>query len=280
MQKTDKKSLLKPPLKWAGGKRWLLPILGGIWKDNSSYRLVEPFAGGLAVSLGLQPKKAYLNDTNSHLINFYNQINGGLEIRKKFLNEEDHYYKRRDEFNRCIRRNKINTKQAAQLFYYLNRTGFNGLCRFNNSGFYNVPIGRYKKINYRKNFDEFKGVFEYWKFCNSDFSEMKIKKSDFLYIDPPYDSEFTKYCVKDFTWKDQERLAEWMALFQGPIIASNQATKRVLDLYEKNDFNIVLLKAPRLISSNGDRKPAIEMLAWKNIHIKIPVENYYFIEKQ
>lgn len=271
---------LKPPLKWAGGKRWLLPILRGIWKDRLSERLVEPFAGGLAVSLGLQPKKAYLNDTNTHLINFYKQINKGLEIKKRFLNEEEYYYKRRDEFNNCISKKRIHTKQAAQLFYYLNRTGFNGLCRFNNSGFYNVPIGRYKKINYRKNFDEYKGVFKYWEFCNSDFAKMKIKNNDFLYLDPPYDSEFTKYCVKDFTWFDQERLVEWVSDFSGPIVASNQATTRVLDLYEKYGFNIVLLKAPRLISSNGNRKPAIEMLAWKNINVKIPVENYYLIEKQ
>ncbi|MDN4503945.1 Dam family site-specific DNA-(adenine-N6)-methyltransferase [Alteromonadaceae bacterium BrNp21-10] len=262
-------NLLTPPLKWAGGKRWLTPILQDVWSQHQSRRLVEPFAGGLAVALTLNPKTALLNDTNPHLINFYQQINQGLKVTKRLSNSSDYFYRRRQEFNDKIRRNDFLTEDAAQLFYFLNRTGYNGLCRFNNSGLFNVPFGRYKKINYRQDFDEFSGTFKHWDFKNVDFAELNIESDDFLYLDPPYDSEFTKYCKKDFTWDDQVRLVEWLADKDGPIISSNQATDRVLSLYRQHGFQIALLKAPRMISCNGDRKPAVEMFAWKNMDIQL-----------
>ena len=268
-------NLLTPPLKWAGGKRWLTPILQNIWAEHHCRRLVEPFAGGLAVALTLNPKTALLNDTNPHLINFYQQINNGLKVTKRLLNDADYFYRRRQEFNDKIRRQEFLTEEAAQLFYFLNRTGYNGLCRFNNSGFFNVPFGRYKKINYRRDFDEFTGIFKHWEFKNQDFSDLEISKDDFLYLDPPYDSEFTKYCKKDFTWEDQVRLVEWLADKSCPIISSNQATQRILDLYQQHGFSIALLKAPRMISCNGDRKPAIEMFAWKNVDIKLSRCQYF-----
>src|SRR5687768_18378621 len=72
-------SSLKPPLKWAGGKRWLLPHLASIWRSHSSRRYVEPFCGGLGAPLGLRPTRALLNDINPHLINFYTHLQCGLE---------------------------------------------------------------------------------------------------------------------------------------------------------------------------------------------------------
>src|SRR5579863_5001919 len=70
---------LRPPLKWAGGKRWQLPHLAPLWKAHSSRRLVEPFCGGLAVALGLRPRRALLNDVNPHLINFYAWLKKGWQ---------------------------------------------------------------------------------------------------------------------------------------------------------------------------------------------------------
>ena len=74
----DRKRLLRPPLKWAGGKRWLVPYLKPLWQSHQDRRLVEPLCGGLAVTLGLMPKKALLNDVNSHVINFYQWLKKGL----------------------------------------------------------------------------------------------------------------------------------------------------------------------------------------------------------
>jgi DNA adenine methylase len=105
-------------------------------------RLVEPFCGGLAVALGLSPDRALLNDANPHLISFYVWLQKGLKLSIKFENKERPYYAHRARFNELLAAGKHRTAEAAQLFYYLNRTGYNGLCRFNNRGVFNVPFGQ------------------------------------------------------------------------------------------------------------------------------------------
>src|SRR5437867_1637979 len=122
---------LRPPLKWAGGKRWLVPRLHEIWSAHSHRRLVEPFAGGLAVALGLRPQRALLSDINPHVINFYRWLQQGLRVEVGLENSSDVYYQYRERFNALVEGGRAETKEAAQLFYYLNRTGYNGLCRFN-----------------------------------------------------------------------------------------------------------------------------------------------------
>ena len=79
---------LKPPLKWAGGKRWLVPYLREYWTPHSHRRLVEPFCGGLAVTLGLMPDSALLNDINRHLINFFRWVSKGLQVEIDMRNEK------------------------------------------------------------------------------------------------------------------------------------------------------------------------------------------------
>ncbi|HEU4795593.1 MAG TPA: DNA adenine methylase, partial [Pyrinomonadaceae bacterium] len=93
---------LKPPLKWAGGKRWLVPHLKPIWDRYSDRRYVEPFCGGLAVALGLQPARALLNDINPHLINFYRHLQRGLQLQLDMRNNEHLFYKHRERFNDLI----------------------------------------------------------------------------------------------------------------------------------------------------------------------------------
>ena len=91
---------VKPPLKWAGGKRWLVSHLKPIWEAIATRRYVEPFCGGLAVVLGLQPKQALLNDVNPHLINFYRHVQNGLRMRLQMRNDEALFYRHRERFNR------------------------------------------------------------------------------------------------------------------------------------------------------------------------------------
>src|ERR1700741_2105254 len=95
----NREALLKPPLKWAGGKRWQVPHLLKLWKDYSHRRLVEPFCGGLAVALGLNPAQALLNDINPHLINFYHWLKRGLVIKIEMANDATCFYSARDRFN-------------------------------------------------------------------------------------------------------------------------------------------------------------------------------------
>lgn len=254
---------LSPPLKWAGGKRWLLKVLLPLWKPHSHRRLVEPFVGGMAVALGLQPKCALLHDSNYHLINFYRWLQRGLTIQLNMKNEKETYYTFRARFNELIREGKADSRETAELFYYLNRTGYNGLCRFNRRGEFNVPFGRHKAIHYVHDFTPYAKVMFNWELSCGDFTRLDIMPDDFIYADPPYDVEFTTYSPGGFSWYDQVRLAEWLSRHPGPVVASNQATKRILGLYADLGFQCLELEAPRMISCTGDRTPAVEMLALK-----------------
>lgn len=256
---------VRPPLKWAGGKRWQVPEVLRYWQPESHRRLVEPFCGGLAVTLGLMPSRALLNDINPHLINFYKQLKSGLVSNLLQENKAPVFYGYRREFNRLLAEGKSDTPEAAMLFYYLNRTGYNGLCRFNQSGEFNVPFGRYNKIGYRSDFLEYREVFSGWKFCNVDFVRLPLRSDDFVYADPPYDVEFRQYSKDGFGWDEQERTAEWLAKHPGPVILSNQATPRIIKLYRKLGYGLRFLHAPRRISCNGDRTPAEEVLAIRNL---------------
>src|SRR5947207_13791191 len=77
---TVARPVLLPPLKWAGGKRWQVPVLRPLWQAHAHRRLVEPFCGGLATALGLLPERALLNDLNPHVINFYRWLKRGLHV--------------------------------------------------------------------------------------------------------------------------------------------------------------------------------------------------------
>jgi len=259
---------LKPPLKWAGGKRWQVPHLRLPWESHTHCRLVEPFCGGLALTLGLQPTRALLNDINPHLINFYRWLKKGLRCPIAMKNDEGMFYAHRKRFNELMHARKNHTREAASLFYYLNRTCYNGLCRFNRSGEFNVPFGRYKTIPYVNDFLAYRKVFDQWELTNGDFSELELHESDFIYADPPYDVEFTTYSKGGFTWKDQVRTAEWLTQHSGPVILVNQATPRIKALYRQLGFKLRCFDAPRRISASGDRTPAREVFATRNIKCK------------
>lgn len=259
---------LPPPLKWAGGKRWLVGHLRRYWDGHGHRRLAEPFAGGLAVALGLMPQRALLNDANPHLVSFYRWLQRGLDVRATgiaFANDRAVYAHNRTRFNELIREGLSASAEAAALFYYLNRTGYNGLCRFNARGFFNVPFGRYKQPPYREDFEPYRRAFAAYEFTEGDFEKMKVRRGDFVYADPPYDVEFTSYSAGGFTWDDQKRLAQWLAKHPGPVVASNQATPRVLRLYRKHGFAITVVDAPRRISCDGNREDAREMIAVRNL---------------
>jgi DNA adenine methylase len=262
----DSRSLiLTPPLKWAGGKRWLLPHIEPIWLANQNRRYVEPFCGGLAVALGLQPERALLNDVNPHLINFYRQVSRGLSLEIEARYNRKLFYAHRARFNQLIANGIARTTEAAQLFYYLNRTCFNGLCRFNRDGEFNVPFGQYKRVNYAKDFHTYRKLFRRWTFANKDLARLSIERDDFIYADPPYDVEFTTYSAGGFSWADQVRTAELLAKHRGPVLLSNQATRRIVDLYTGLGFDLRFFAAPRRISCNGNRAAAREVLASRNL---------------
>jgi DNA adenine methylase len=175
------------------------------------------------------------------------------------------FYRHRARFNMLLREGRGDTREAASLFYYLNRTGYNGLCRFSQQGEFNVPFGRYNRIHYLRDFTDYAPVLRRWTFGHGDFAALALDPDDFIYADPPYDVEFRQYAKDGFGWADQERLARFLAAHAGPVILVNQATPRIEALYRQLGYAIGFLQAPRRISCTGDRRPAREIVATRHL---------------
>ncbi len=258
---------VSPLLKWIGGKRWLAPRLAQYY--NPTRRLVDPFVGGMSIPLGLRAEKAVISDINPHLINLYRWLQAGLtwtsDCQIPFENTEKTYYENRDRFNVLCETKNYWTREGALLFYYLNRSCFNGLCRFNKGCLYNAAYGKYKDLRYKTEFEEYKEAMRGWTILYGDFQNTRLDASDFVYADPPYDDVFTKFTPEDFGWSDQERLAKWLASHPGPVIASNSHTDRIIDLYKGLGFQVFVGDAPRRVSCDGNRDDAKEILAFRNL---------------
>lgn len=262
---------INPPLKWAGGKRWLAPKIKELYKGEY---YAEPFAGGLSIGLALAPEEAWINDINPHLITFYRHLRDGYTL-KKYGNTEEIYYKCRARYQELCTRDLLENYDTRQeksaLFYYLNRHGFNGLYRENKKGSYNVSYGKYKKPLYE--LEDFTKIMGGWSLEFGSYNRSPSKMTDLCYrsesgsidlltfADPPYDQQFTGYSASGFNWDDQVECAEWLKGLPGKVITTNQATQRIIDLYKKLGFKIELLEAPRRISCDGNRTPVQEMFA-------------------
>jgi len=269
----EEKILSNPFLKWAGGKRKLVPQI--IEKLGTGKRLVEPFVGSGAVFMGTNFDKYLLCDSNNDLIDLFNNIkrNAGKVIIEtiNLFNEnnrtEEMFYNLRDEFN-SIESGSI---RKSALFVYLNRHSFNGLCRYNLKGKFNVPFGRYKNPNPpAKEIEMFAKKSQLASFKCCDFNETfnMLKKGDVIYCDPPYvplsiTASFTSYHVNVFADKEQRALAKSAekASENGyRVVISNHATDYTKELYAK--ANIEFLNVRRSISSKAEtRGHAEELLA-------------------
>lgn len=254
---------MQPFIKWAGGKRWLVNDLEPIVKQTGATRLVEPFCGALGVSLGLEFERVLANDMNPALIGLYRGIKRGEQMSLHMTPNAKRFDRYRRKFNKLYREDPYSW-ETAQLFYYLLKCCFNGLCRFNKSGEFNVSLGSYTKVDYGLNTESYRKMFRRWVFKSGDFTKLKIDASDFILIDPPYDDGFVSYTEHGFDWVDQERTAVWAASHGVPVVCTNAATERILRLYTDLGFDVRYIEAPRRISSDGDRNAAQEMIAFKN----------------
>lgn len=268
---------MEPFLKWAGGKRWLIDSakdrqlsLRLLYEPYRNRRLVDMFTGAGSVAFGLSPERAILNDLNPHLINCLRYAQLGMSVSDSgvpMVLDADVFLKNRCRFNVLAKTDTFLQEQAV-LFYYLNRTGFNGLCRFNRRGEFNVPFGRYKAVKFVDDFSPYSAAMRGWKITRRDFSQVQTLPGDFIFADPPYDgdgSAFTSYWSQSFDWTEQQRLAYLLARHDGPVVATNKATARILGLYQSLGFETHIIKAPRRISCNGNRTPINEMVATKNL---------------
>lgn len=263
----------KPFLKWAGGKHKLVPIINE--KLGKGRRLVEPFVGSGAVFMGTNFDSYLLCDANNDLIDLYNNLKvSSKELIKETLklfeqrnNVEEKYYELREEFNNLDEK----SIRKSALFIYLNKHAFNGLCRYNAKGKFNVPYGRYKTtkapILEMQVFAEKSKLAE---FICCDFEETfnKLQQGDVIYCDPPYvplsiTSSFTSYHVNQFGATQQEQLANCANIAKSngyKVVISNHDTEYTRKIYA--NAVIDTLEVRRSISSKAEtRGLAKELLA-------------------
>ncbi|APG63763.1 hypothetical protein LPB140_09660 [Sphingorhabdus lutea] len=262
----------KPFLKWAGNKHrvisHILPVL------PSGERLVEPFAGSCAISLVSTYPNFLLSDTNADLIDLFINIQTDADLILKETenlfdgsnNNADAFYELREEFN-----SSPNSIRKSSIFIYLNRHCFNGLCRYNKSGIFNVPFGKYTNPKCPKNeIMNFASFAKEATFYHQSFEDTfaQARPGDVFYCDPPYSpltatSNFTSYSKNEFGEAEHVKLRDEAIRLseQGTtVIISNHRTEETLKLYK--EAKIIEFNVSRLISSKAStRNAAPELLA-------------------
>ena len=265
----------KPFVKWAGGKRQIIDKLKEYAPDEFD-TYYEPFVGGGALLFELSPKKAVINDYNEELMNVFRCIKEEekfnkmcTELNKYEVNHsEEFYYEMRSKDKDKAKYNKIPDYKKAARTIYLNKACFNGLYRVNKNKEFNVPFGKKTKVN---TYDgQNLGIIHSYLNFNEvtiqsiDFEEsVKTAKSgDFIYFDPPYDSEtstFNDYTENGFGKEEQVRLArvyKELADRGCYVMLSNHNTTLVKELYK--DYRIHVIEAKRNINSNGKKRGKVE----------------------
>jgi len=209
---------MKPLVKYRGGKSKEIPhLIKHIPQFNGRY--IEPFFGGGALFFHLEPKKAIINDINSKLISFYLGVKDNFELlktelsaieklyainRKKFeelksrtpnerVDDENEplYYQIRDMFNDLTEKKY----SEALLYFFINKTAYSGMIRYNSKGEFNVPYGRYANLNTSLVTKTHNNLLNKTEIYNLDYSEIfrMADKDDFMFLDPPYDCVFSDY---------------------------------------------------------------------------------------
>jgi len=276
--------LIKPYLKWAGGKRQLLAeIKKHLPKDIENLVYHEPFVGAGAVFFDLQPKEAVINDSNEQLMLTYNVIKENVDdlvLSLKNLqekNSEEDYYEIRNIDRSPEKFNKLtNTEKAARLIF-LNKTCFNGLYRVNSKGLFNVPYGKYKNPAICEE-AALRQISDYLNsgnisILNTDFEKAVSAANDeaFIYFDPPYHSpnksNFTGYQANGFDEDEQKRLHDVILKLtnQGvKCLLSNFDTDHIRKLYNEDFFYTVSVQAKRAINSDSAGRGAVNEVLIKN----------------
>ena len=267
---------ITPFVKWAGGKRQIMDKLLQ-FKPKKFKHYYEPFVGGGALLMELEPIHATINDSNKELMYVYKCLRN-KRLFKKFYeicksheekHSEEYYYQIRDLDKKKSIYAKMTMPEKAARCIYLNKACFNGLYRVNSKGQFNVPSGKYEKI---RCFDEdnIQALHKYFHkrkpvILNKDFAEAvkTAKTGDFVYFDPPYDVvsdiSFTSYTTGGFDKKEQERLRDVIKELTEKgvlVMASNANTEFIQELYK--DFNIHVVHARRSVNSKGDGRGKVE----------------------
>lgn len=290
--------MVRPVLKWAGGKRQLLDELYSRF-PNEYENYHEPFFGGGALFFDIEPCDGTINDTNPRLVNFYEQVRDQpqelIEVLRSFDDpesdpvpdrdyaEENHkgreiknyYYQQRALFNKRPYADEYDPLEEAALLMYLNRTGYNGLYRENSSGGYNVPIGSYANPDWvqGERIREASKVLENTEIFNTDFEYIldSTNEGDLVYFDPPYEpmsptANFNDYSGEGFDIEDQKRLVETAKKLDEKgvyVILSNSGV--MYDMYDDAGFHVEIEGATRVINSDSQNRDEVDEIIATNI---------------
>lgn len=270
-------SNIAPFVKWAGGKRQLLPQIKERMPEqfNNYY---EPFVGGGAVAFELLPDSAVVNDINKSLVNAYRQICDApdefLEAINKLDNEmwEDgkaYYYSLRELYNDKMMKSEYDVELAA-LFVFINKHCFNGLYRVNGKGLFNVPYNNSRKVSVDEK--SIREISEYLKkvtILEGDFEAAveSAMEGDFVFIDSPYaplnPTSFESYTKEGFDIESHKRLAN---LFDDLTargcycMLTNHNTELINELYGNKGYRIDVVSVKRMINSDASNRVGEEVI--------------------
>ena len=223
---------LKPLVKWSGGKADEIKTFLKHIPAFETY--VEPFVGGGALYFYLNPQKAVINDIHPDLIKLYKAIGSGKRAElKAFMtahpNKEEEYYKVREIVP------SDDTEAAAQ-FYYLRKTCFRGMLRYNSSGKFNIPYGKYKTIQYSElDNPAYEMLLGRTTILNGSFKDVFAQcdtPEHFIFLDPPYDSVFTDYGYCSFGREEHEELAKLFKASKAKCLMIIGETDYITQLYD------------------------------------------------
>ena len=272
--------LVVPFLKWAGGKRQLMPEIREMLPDGvTTHPYYEPFIGGGALFFELLPKRAVINDYNEELINVYTVIRDNpselIEDLKRHKNTAEYFYKIRAIDRQPLFSNLTRIERASRIIY-LNKTCYNGLYRVNNAGEFNSPFGRYKNPNI-VNEPVIKAVSKYLNSSQIQISSCDyalilkdIPTDSFVYLDPPYhpiseSSSFTGYVQGGWDEGDQLRLRDVCNRLRDngiKFLLSNSASDFIREIY--SDYNMHIVQAKRSVNSNPSRRGQVDEFLIRN----------------
>lgn len=287
MVKNIKNPLVKPFVKWVGGKKQLLDIIN-LYRPKSFGRYYEPFVGGGSVFMNLQYSKTTINDYNTELINVYEVVRDSVDELLAVLkvhaekNSQEYFYSLREWDRTGILEEKNSVERAAR-FIYLNKTCYNGLFRVNAQGQFNVPYGRYKNPNIvneevlradskflnKSTIKILKGDFEH--------SVKNAKKGDFIYLDPPYaplvedTHNFVGYTLNGFGYEEQLRLRDLFIKLDKKgcyVMLSNSSSKIIHELYKDYAETTEIVGATRMVNSKASGRGKVDEVLIMNYNYK------------
>ena len=268
---------ISPFVKWAGGKKQLLERLEDRMPETYG-RYYEPFIGGGALLLDVQPKNAVINDVNEQLLNVYRQLKADAEAVISILRELDsvecdkeHYLKKRTEYNKKIAAHILDTECAA-LTIWINKHCFNGLYRVNSKGLLNVPYNN-KVGGVSMSEENLRGIGLYLSSGDIEIREgdfeaacADVQAGDFVYFDSPYipvseTANFTDYTKDGFGYEDHCRLAELFKRLDAAgvkVMLSNHNVDLVYELYD--GFKIEGVDVKRAINRDASKRVGKEVI--------------------